>query len=199
MTTPAAGNGLQIIFGFLVFWMLQGWAVLGETLAPDNPNSRAPGRFPQVLGQAFALIALTCLALLCAHALSPIVRRNDLEFIPLIVVAVLYLLEALWIFFGHPLPRERTPMDLLSFGSGRDLVLRHGATLFLGQGLLATVQGPRMAALQAGGICLGWGFSILLWDLRTSLSFQRSLRFVLSPIAFLTGLLLLSRAWRAWW
>ena len=199
MTTPAAGNGLQIIFGFLVFWMLGGWAILGETLAPDNPDSRAPGRFPQLIGQAFALIGLTCLALLCAHALSPLIKRHDLEFLPLGMVSALYFLEALWIFFGHPLPRERVPMDRLSFGTGRDLILRHGATLFLGQGLLATVQGPRIAALQAGGICLGWGFGILLWDLRSPLSTQRSLRFVLSPIAFLTGLLLLSRAWRAWW
>lgn len=199
MTTPAAGNGLQIIFGFLVFWMLEGWAILGETLAPDNPDSRAPGRFLHVLGQAFALIGLTCLALLCSNSLSPIVKRHDLEFIPLGVVSALYLLESLWILFGHPLPRERRPMERLSFGNGRDLVLRNGATLFLGQGLLATVQGPRMAALQASGICLGWGFSVLVWDLRRPLSTQRTIRFVSAPIAFLTGLLLFSRAWRSWW
>jgi hypothetical protein len=199
MTTPGAGNGLQITFGFLVFWMLGGWAILGETLAPDNPNSRAPGRFVHVLGQAFALIGLTCLALLCAHALSPIVKHHDLEFLPLGVTSALYLLEALWILFGHPLPRERSPLERLSFGNGRDLVLRNGSTLFLGQGLLATVQGPRMAALQASGICLGWGFSVLIWDLRRPLSTQRTFRFVLAPIAFLTGLLLFSRAWRSWW
>jgi hypothetical protein len=199
MTTPAAGNGLQITFGFLVFWMLGGWAILGETLAPDNPDSRSQGRFVYVLGQAFALIGLTCLALLCSHALAPIVKRNDLEFLPLGVVSALYLLETLWIFSGHPLPRERRPMERLSFGAGRDLVLRHGATLFLGQGLLATVQGPRMAALQAGGICLGWGSSVLVWDLRRPLSTQRTFRFVVAPLAFMTGLLLLSRAWRAWW
>jgi hypothetical protein len=199
MTTPATGNGLQIIFGFLVFWMLAGWAILGETLALDNPDSRAPGRFVHVLGQAFALIGLTCLALLCAHALSPIVKRHDLEFLALGVASSLYLLEAVWITFGHPLPRERRPMERLSFGAGRDLLLRHGPTLFLGQGLLATVQGPRMAAMQAGGICLGWGFSVLIWDLRSPIVTQRTFRFVLAPIAFLTGLLLFSRAWRSWW
>ena len=198
MTTPATGNGLQITFGFLVFWMLAGWAILGETLATDNPDSRAPGRFVQVLGQAFALVGLTCLALLCAHALSPLVKNHDLEFLPLVVASALYLLEALWILFGHPLPRERRPMEQLSFGNGRDLILRNGAALFLGQGLLATVQGPRMAALQASGICLGWGFSVLIWDLRRPLSTQRNFRFVLAPIAFLTGMLLVSRAWRSW-
>ena len=41
MRALVAGNGLQITFGFLVFWMLQGWAVLGETLAPDNPDAAA--------------------------------------------------------------------------------------------------------------------------------------------------------------
>jgi hypothetical protein len=198
MTIQAAGTGLQITFGFLVFWMLGGWGLLGETLAPDNPNARASGRFSFVLGQGFALLGLACLALLCADALAPVVKSHELEFLPLGTAAVLYLLESIWIFSSHPLPRERRPIEELSFGTGRDLLLRHGATLFLGEGLLATIQGPRAAGLQACGICLGWGFSVLVWDLRRPLSTQRTFRFLSAPLSFLTGLLLLSRAWRNW-
>jgi hypothetical protein len=198
MTTLAAGNGLHITFGFLVFWMLGGWGLLGETLAPENPDARSSGRFSFVLGQGFALVGLACLALLCADALAPVVRSHELEFLPLGTAAVLYLLESLWIFSSHPLPRERRPLDRLSFASGRDLLLRHGATLFLGQGLLATVQGPRAAGLQACGICLGWGSSVVVWDLRRPPSAQRTFRLMAAPISFLTGLLLLSRAWRSW-
>jgi hypothetical protein len=197
MRALVAGNGLQITFGFLVFWMLQGWAVLGETLAPDNPDARSPGRLSFVAGQGIALFGLVSLALLCAHALKSVVSRHEMEFLPLGVAAVLYLLESIWIAYGHPLPRERRPIEQLAFGSGRDLVLRHGSTLFLGQGLLATVQGSHAVAFQASGVCLGWGASVLVWDLRIPSSFQRTLRYAVSPLTFLTGLLLLTRAWRS--
>jgi hypothetical protein len=197
MTLPSAANGMQIAFGFLVYWMLSGWAVLGETLSSDNPGPRSGGRISFLLGQAFALAGLSCLALLCAHALAPLVHREDLEFLPLGAVGLLYLAEVLWIVSSHPLPRERRPYERLEFGAGRDLTLRHGATLFLGEGLLATVQGGRTAALQAGGIVLGWGFGVFLWDLRRPQSLQRSLRMVLAPLSLLTAVLLFSRAWRS--
>lgn len=197
MRALVAGNGLQITFGFLVFWMLQGWAVLGETLAPDNPDARSPGRLSFVAGQGLTVFGLVSLALLCAHALKSIISHHDLEFLPLGLAAIFCLLESLWIASGHPLPRERRPLEQLSFGSGRDLILRHGATLFLVQGFLATVQGKHAIAFQATGACLGWGASVFVWDLRRTLSFQRTLRYVVAPLAFLTGLLLLTRAWRA--
>lgn len=198
MTLPSAATGLQIVFGFLVYWMLAGWAVLGETLSSDNPHSRTGGRLGFLLGQAFALVGLGCLALLCAHALAPLVKREDLEYISLGAVGLLYLAEVLWIVSSHPLPRERRPYERLTFGAGRDLTLRHGTTLFLGQGLLATAQGGRTAALQAGGICLGWGFSVFLWDLRSPASTQRTVRMILAPLALLTAFLMLSRAWRSY-
>ena len=198
MTLPSAASGLQIVFGFLVYWMLSGWAVLGETLSPDNPDSRSGGRVGFLLGQAFALVGLGCLALLSAHALTPVVRREELEYISLGATGLLYLTEVIWIVSSHPLPRERRPYERLSFGTGRDLTLRQGTTLFLGQGLLATAQGGRTAALQAGGIVLGWGFSVFLWDLRSPPSTQRTVRMILAPLAFLTALLMLSRAWRSY-
>ena len=197
MTLPSVANGLQICFGFLVYWMLSGWGMLGETLSADNPDARSGGRTEFVLGQAFALAGLSCLALLCAHALAPLVRRQGLDFLPLAATGFLYLAEVLWIVSCHPLPQERRPWERLSFGEGRDLALRHGSALFLGQGLLATVQGGRTAALQACGIVLGWGFGVLLWDMRLPASLQRTVRMASAPLAFLTAALLFLRAWRA--
>jgi hypothetical protein len=39
---------------------------------------------------------------------------------------------------------------------------------------------------------------VVVWDLRRPLSAQRTFRLMAAPISFLTGLLLLSRAWRSW-
>ena len=42
---PNLTGAVHITFGFLVFWILQGWGVADELLAPDTPDSRQPGRF----------------------------------------------------------------------------------------------------------------------------------------------------------
>lgn len=192
---PSLTDTIHIVFGFLVFWMLQGWAVVDETLAPDMPPADQPGRFGFVVGQGVALLAQSSLALLCAHALSPIVDTHDLVFLPLGMVGLLYLLESVWIVSGHTLPAERRPLEFLSFSHGRDLILRHAAALFLGQGLLATVQGTRAAALQAGGAVLGWGLSVMLWEMRANRNALRGIRWVIAAFALMIGLLTSRQAW----
>ncbi len=193
---PSVTGAIHLVFGFFVFWTLQGWAVSSETLSPDTPSPRQPGRLPFVVGQGIALLAQSSLALLCAHALNPILNANNLIFLPLGCAGILYLLESIWIAANHTLPAERRPIELLTFTSGRDLMLRHASTIFLAQGLLATVQGTRSAALQASGGVLGWGFSILLWETRVGLSFLRIAKWILSPLALWFGLVLLFIAWR---
>lgn len=192
---PSLTDTIHIVFGFLVFWILQGWAVVDETLAPDMPSPSQSGRFGFVVGQGVALLAQSSLALLCAHALGPIVDTHDLVFLPLGMVGVLYLLESVWIVSGHTLPAERRPLDFLSFSHGRDLILRHASALFLGQGLLAIVQGAQAAALQAGGSVLGWGLSVVLWDLKANRNAVRGLRWVIAAFSLLIGLLVSRQAW----
>ena len=192
---PSLTSAAHIIFGFFVYWLLQGWAVTSETLSPDTPNARQSGRFGFVAGQGVAFLAQSSLALLCAHALSPILDVNSLAFLPLGMVGVLFLLEFVWIASGHTLPAERRPIEYLSFGAGRDLMLRHASGLFLVQGLWATVQGTRYAALQLGGSVLGWGFSVLLWEGGAKLSFTQWTKWVLAPLALVLGLLLVRQAW----
>lgn len=196
MNVPSLANASIIAFGFVVFWSLEGWAVLGETLSPDNPHPRSPGRNGFVAGQAFSIAGITCLAMLCARGLNPWIQEKHLAYVPLGIAAAIYLLEAVWIWFGHPLPKERLSIEHLSFSAGRDLILRNGTALFLGQGLLATIQGAQAAKLNAGGICLGWGVSVLIWDAKQNLSFQRSLRFMVGPMSLVMGVFLLLRAWQ---
>ncbi len=192
---PSLADTVHIVFGFLVFWILQGWALVEETLAPDMPDSAQPGRFGFVAGQGVALLAQSSLALLCAHALRPIIEMHDLVFLPLGAAAILYLLESVWIVSGQTLPAERRPMEFLSFAQGRDLMLRHASALFLGQGLLATIQGERSAALQAGGAVLGWGVTVVLWELKASRKALRGLRWSIAAFAVLIGLLVGKQAW----
>lgn len=192
---PSLADTIHIVFGFLVFWILQGWAVVDETLAPDMPSTNDAGRFGFVIGQGVALLGQSSLALLCAHALSPIVDTHDLVFLPLGLVGILYVLESVWIVSGHTLPAERRPLELLSFAQGRDLILRHASALFLGQGLLATVQGSRAAALQAGGAILGWGLSVVLWDFKANRGAVRSTRWPLAAFSLLIGILVGRQAW----
>lgn len=193
---PSVTSAAHIVFGFLVFWILQGWAVASETFSPDTPNSRQSGRFAFVAGQGIALLAQSSLALLCAHALSPIVDLNDLAYLPLGLVGALFLTEFVSIITGHTLPAERRPLEGLSFSAGRDLMLRHASGLFLGQGLLATVQGSRSAALQAGGAVLGWGLSVALWESGAGLPLLRKAKWVIAPLALFLGLLVVRQAWR---
>jgi hypothetical protein len=192
---PSLTDTIHIVFGFLVFWILQGWAVVDETLAPDMPSTDQPGRFGFVIGQGLALLAQSSLALLCAHALSPLVDTHDLVFLPLGIVGILYLLESVWIVSGSSLPSERRPMEFLSFAHGRDLIMRHASALFLAQGLLATVQGSRSAALQAGGAVLGWGLSVVLWDFKANRSAVRATRWVMAAFSLLIGILVSRQAW----
>lgn len=193
---PNLTGAVHITFGFLVFWILQGWGVADELLAPDTPDSRQPGRFGFVAGMGLALLAQSSLALLCAHALSPIVDMNSLAFLSMGFAAILYLLEFVWISSNHTLPGERRPIEHLSFAAGRDLILRHASALFLAMGSLATVQGTRAAALQASGAILGWGATVAFWESGLRRSFSHRLRWLLAPAALLIGLLLLRQAWR---
>lgn len=192
---PSLIDTIHIFFGFLVFWILQGWGVVDETLAPDMPSAKHPGRFGFVAGQGVALLAQSSLALLCARALSPVVDFHDLIFLPLGLVGLLFVLESVWIVSGHTLPAERRPLEHLSFSHGRDLMLRHASGLFLGQGLLATVQGSRSAALQAGGAILGWGFAVLLWEWNAKRESIRGLRWLIAALALSIGLLMCRQAW----
>ena len=193
---PSVTSAAHIVFGSLVFWILQGWAVASETLSPDTPGARQPGRFAFVAGQGVALLAQSSLALLCAHALGPVLDLHDLAFIPLALAGSLFLTEFVSIVTGHTLPAERRPLEQLNFTAGRDLMLRHATGLFLAQGLLATVQGSRSAALQACGAVLGWGLSVALWESGASISLLLRSKWVLAPLALAFGLLVLRQAWR---
>jgi len=193
---PNLTGTFHILFGFLVFWILQGWGVADELLSPDTPDPRQPGRFSFVAGQGVALLAQSSLALLCAHALSPIIDMNALTFLPMGLAGALYLVEFLSIASNHTLPGERRPIEFLSFASGRDLILRHATGAFLAMGLLASVQGTRAAALQASGAILGWGAAIAFWESGLRRSFAHRLRWVLAPLALLIGLLLVRQGWR---
>lgn len=190
-------GAIHLILGFFVYWIFQGWAVAGETLAGDMPNSRQSGRFAFVAGQGVAFLAQSSLALLCAHALTPIVDINDMMFLPLGAAGLLFALEFLWIASGSTLPGERRPIEFLSFSVGRDLLLRHASGLFLAQGLLATLQGTRAAALQATGSLLAWGTSVFLWEAGIRPGFLGWVRWVLAPLALAVGVMLLRQAWSA--
>jgi len=158
-------GALYIILGFFVFWIFQGWAIAGETLAPDMPKARQGGRSSFVAGQGVAFLAQSCLALLCAHAVSPLLDLHDLKFIALGAVGLLFAMEFIWITSGSTLPGERRPIESLSFSTGRDLLLRHASGMFLAQGLLATLLGTRASAFQASGSILAWGASVFLWEI----------------------------------
>lgn len=188
-------GAFHVLFGFLVFWILQGWGVADEVLSPDTPHPRQPGRFSFVAGQGVALLAQSSLALLCAHALSPIIDMHSLVFLPLGFAGAIYLVEFVSIASNHTLPGERRPIEALSFATGRDLILRHASGLFLAMGLLATVQGTRAAALQASGAVFGWGATVMFWESGLRRSFAHRLRWVLAPLSLLIGLLLVHRAW----
>jgi len=190
-------GAIHLVLGFFVYWIFQGWAVAGETLAPDMPNARQSGRFSFVAGQGIAILAQSSLALLCAHALTPIVEATDLMFLPLGAVGLLFSLEFLWIASGSTLPAERRPIEFLSFSAGRDLLLRHASGLFLVQGLLATMHGTRAAAMQASGSILAWGISVFLWEAGARPVSLSWIRWVLAPLALALGILQLRQAWGA--
>lgn len=190
-------NAIHLALGFFVFWIFQGWAVASETLLPDMPDSRQSGRFSFVAGQGIAFLAQSSLALLCAHALTPVVDVNDLMFLPLGLAGILFASEFVWIVSGSTLPAERRPIEFLSFSAGRDLILRHASGLFLAQGLLAVLQGSRAAALQTSGSILAWGTSVFLWEMKARPGLLSGLRWILSPMALIIGVILLRQAWRA--
>jgi hypothetical protein len=190
-------SAIHLILGFFVYWIFQGWAVASETLAPDMPTARQSGRFSFVAGQGIAFLAQSSLALLCAHALSPIIEINDLVFLPLGAAGLLFALESVWIASGSTLPAERRPIDYLSFSGGRDLLLRHASGLFLIQGLLAMMHGTRAAATQTTGSLLAWSTSVMLWEVGARPGALSWLRWILAPLALFLGIILLRQGWNA--
>lgn len=190
----------QISIGFMLFWIVAGWSLIGEALAPENqeippakPSSNpevwrtrdSAGRGFHVLGQGFAILGLCTLSLLCARILYPVLQRHELSFtwvalpwstLSLAALIVILLVESISVFMGLPLPPHRVSLDRFSFAVGRDQILRHGTALFLGLTLLIADLGIHTSARLALGVCLGWSSSMILWERRAPLSLQSSLR-----------------------
>lgn len=147
---------LHIGWGVALYAVFQAWGVLSETTKGDSPPRRHPSANAFVFGQAVAIVGTIGIALLCGRVLFQTLQTHGLEAIALWVAGLVALSEGAAALLGIPLVRERSPIEIVDFQAGRNLVLRYAAPLFLGLVSVGSWLGPTTSAMVAGGCVVGW-------------------------------------------
>lgn len=187
---------LHIGWGVALYVVFQGWGVLSETTRHDAPPRRHPNANAYVFGQAVAIMGTVGLALLCGRVLFQTLQTHGWEVLALWVAATITLSEGVSAALGLPLVRERSPISPVDFQSGRNLVLRYGAALFLGLVSVGAWLGPATSAMVAGGCVVGWVWTQSVSGPRTGPGLATTVRRAAAILGLGMSAMLLRAAWK---
>lgn len=187
---------LHIGWGVALYAVFQGWGVLSETTRPDAPPRRHPNANAFVFGQAVAIMGTVGLALLCGRVLFQTLQTHGWEVLALWVAAMVTLSEGVSAALDLPQVRERVPITPVDFQSGRNLVLRYGAALFLGLVSVGAWLGPATSAMVAGGCVVGWVWTQSMSGPRSEAGLATTVRWAAAVLGLGMSAMLLRAAWK---
>lgn len=187
---------LHIGWGVALYAVFQAWGVLSETTRADAPPRRHPNANAFVFGQAVAIMGTVGIALLCGRVLFQTLQTHGWEALALWLAALVTLSEAISAALGLPLVRERSPISPVDFQAGRDLVLRHGAPLFLGLVSVGAWLGPATSAMVAGGSVVGWVWTQSVSGPREDQGLAEKVRLAAAVLGLGMSFMLLRAAWK---
>lgn len=187
---------LHIGWGVALYAVFQAWGILSETTHRDAPQRRHPNANAFVFGQAVAIVGTIGIALLCGRVLFQTLQTHGLEAIALWVAGLVTLSEGVAAVLGISLLRERTPIEIVDFQAGKNLVLRYGAPLFLGLVSVGAWLGPSTSTMVAGGSVVGWVWTQSISGPREDARLATNARRVAAVLGLGMAAMLLRAAWK---
>ena len=143
-----------------------------------------------------AIVGTIGIALLCGRVLFQTLQTHGLEALALWVAGLVTLSEGVAAVLGISLLRERTPIEIVDFQAGRNLVLRYASPLFLGLVSVGAWLGPSTSAMVAGGSVVGWVWTQSISGPREDARLATNARRVAAVLGLGMAAMLLRAAWK---